>query len=323
MMAETVEGRPLGIKENIFSLRGLIGLAVAAAVIYLFLKNFDLKVAAEAISRAKWHFFLLAFVIYYSSLPLRGGRWGVFLRPAGHSIDSRPLTRYYFLAWFANALLPARIGDLYRAYLLKKNKDVPVSLSLGVLFSERVFDLMVTAGLVAFSGFYFWSILRGSSERDYIIFGLMAVMLVIVVFIALVAGLPYLVRLIPQSWRGRVKLFRSGLFRSTSLLPLALSMTLLIWLSEALRLYFVFLAFGIEAGFMVALFISQAALIVMAIPLSPAGLGLVEILMLKILASTGLTSDMAGALTIVDRLISYWSLLALGGIGYLTSARIR
>jgi uncharacterized protein (TIRG00374 family) len=151
----------------------------------------------------------------------------------------------------------------------------------------------------------------------------MAVMLVIVVFIALVAGLPYLVRLIPQSWRGRVKLFRSGLFRSTSLLPLALSMTLLIWLSEALRLYFVFLAFGIEAGFMVALFISQAALIVMAIPLSPAGLGLVEILMLKILASTGLTSDMAGALTIVDRLISYWSLLALGGIGYLTSARIR
>jgi uncharacterized membrane protein YbhN (UPF0104 family) len=322
-MSETIEGRPLGIRENVFSLRGLIGFAVAAAVIYLFLKNFDLNVAAESISRAKWHFFLLAFAIYYASLPLRGGRWGVFLRPAGHSVDSRPLTHYYFLAWFANALLPARIGDLYRAYLLKKNKNVPISLSLGVLFSERVFDLMVTAGLVVFSGIYFWSFLRGSSQSDYIVFGFMAVILVIVVFIALVAGLPHLVRLFPQSWRNKLELFRTGLFRSPSLLPLAFTMTLLIWISEALRLYFVFLAFGINAGFLVAVFISQAALIVMAVPLSPAGLGLVEILMLKILATAGLTSDVAGALTIADRIISYWSLLALGGIGYLLSARIR
>jgi uncharacterized protein (TIRG00374 family) len=322
-MSETIEGRSLGIRENIFSLRGLIGFAVAAAVIYLFLKNFDLSAAAESIARANWHFFLLAFAIYYAPLPLRGGRWGVFLRPAGHSVDSGHLTHYYFLAWFANALLPARIGDLYRAYLLKKNKDVSISLSLGVLFSERVFDLVVTAGLVAFSGIYFWSLLRGTNERNYIIFGLMAVMLVIAVFIALVAGLPHLVKMVPHRWRSRVELFRSGLFRSPSLFPIAFTMTLLIWMSEALRLYFVFLAFGINAGFMVALFISQAALIVMAVPLSPAGLGLVEILMLKILASTGLTSDLAGALTIADRLISYWSLLALGGISYLLSARVR
>lgn len=322
-MSETIEGRPLGIRENIFSLRGLIGFAVAAAVIYLFLKNFDLNAAAASISGANWHFFLLAFAVYYASLPLRGQRWGVFLKPAGHSVDVGPLTHYYFLAWFANALLPARIGDLYRTYLLKKNKNVPISLSLGVLFSERVFDLMVTAGLVAFSGIYFWSLLRGSGERDYVIFGFMAVMLVVAVFIALIAGLPHLVTTVPQRWRPRLELFRSGLFRSPSLLPLALSMTLLIWISEALRLYFVFLAFGINAGFLVALFISQAALIVMAVPLSPAGLGLVEILMLKILASAGLTSDLAGALTIADRLISYWSLLAFGGIGYLFSARVR
>ncbi len=322
-MAETIEGRSLGIKENIFSLRGLVGFAVAAAVIYLFLKNFDLNVAAKSISEAKWHFFLPAFAVYYLSLPLRGWRWGVFLKPAGHTVSSGPLTHYYFLAWFANALLPARIGDLYRAYLLKKNKSVSISLSLGVLFSERVFDLVVTAGLVAISGIYFWSVLSGTSERDYIILGFMAVMLVVAVFVALIAGLPHLAGMVPQRWRSRVELFRSGLFRSPSLLPTVLIVTLLVWMSEALRLYFVFLAFGIDAGFMVAVFISQAALIVMAIPLSPAGLGLVEILMLKILASTGLTSDLAGALTITDRLISYWSLLAFGGIGYLFSARVR
>jgi uncharacterized protein (TIRG00374 family) len=320
---ESVDGKPVGLKENLFRLRTLVGFAVAAAVIYLFLKNFELKAALSSISHAKGHFFLMAFAVYYLSLPLRGGRWGIFLKPAGQSISYRPLTHYYFLSWFANALLPARIGDLYRAYLLKKNKDVSISLSLGVLFSERVFDLVITAALVAFSGVYFWSILQGSSERDYLIFGFMAVLIVSVFFIALIGGLPNLWRFAPERWRPRLERFHSGLFKSLSLLPIIVVSTLLIWLSEALRLYFVFLAFGVNAGFLMALFISQASLILMAIPLSPAGLGLVEILMLKILASTGISTDMAGALTIMDRIISYWSLLALGGIGYLLSARQR
>ncbi len=322
-MRESVDGKPVGLRENLFRLRTLLGFAVAACVIYLFLKNFDLGTALSSISRAKWHFFLMAFVVYYVSLPLRGGRWGIFLKPAGQTINYRPLTHYYFLAWFANALLPARIGDLYRAYLLKKNKGVSISLSLGVLFSERVFDLVITAALVAFSGIYFWSMLQGSSERDYLIFGFTAVLLVVVFFIALIGGLPHLLRFAPERWRPRLELFLSGLFKSPSLLPIIVVMTLLIWLSEALRLYFVFLAFGVNAGFLMALFISQASLILMAVPISPAGLGLVEILMLKVLASTGISSDMAGALTIMDRIISYWSLLALGGIGYLLSARQR
>lgn len=322
-MQQSVDGKPVGLRENLFRWRTLVGFAVAAAIICLFLKNFDLKTALSSIPHAKWHFFLMAFAVYYISLPLRGGRWGIFLKPAGHTINYRPLTHYYFLSWFANALLPARIGDLYRAYLLKKNKGVSISLSLGVLFSERVFDLVITAALVAFSGIYFWSIVQGSSEGDYLIFGFMAVLLVLVFFVALIGGLPHLLRFAPERWKPRMELFLSGLFRSPSHLPIIVLMTLMIWLSEALRLYFVFLAFGVNAGFLMALFISQASLILMAVPISPAGLGLVEILMLKILASTGISSDMAGALTIMDRIISYWSLLALGGIGYLLSARQR
>lgn len=100
-------------------------------------------------------------------------------------------------------------------------------------------------------------------------------------------------------------------------------MTLLIWLSEALRLYLVFLAFNINAGFLMAVFISQASLILMSIPLSPAGLGLVEILMLKILSASGLSLATAGAITLTDRIISYWSLVASGSIAYLFSPRVR
>ena len=56
----------------------------------------------------------------------------------------------------------------------------------------------------------------------------------------------------------------------------------------------------LNAGFVLALLVSQASLIIMSLPLSPAGLGFVELLMLKALSLAGLSSDLAGALTISD-----------------------
>ena len=315
-MKETIEDKSVRIKDSLLSYRTLIGFAISAVILYLFFMNFDFSEAVSAAAKAKWIYIVPAFLIYYASLPLRGGRWGILLKPAGHNIDYYTLSRYYFLSWFANALLPARIGDLYRAYLLKKNKGVSVSLSLGVLFSERIFDLLIIAALTAFSGIYFWTYLRGSSESNYLIFGLMAVMLIVVFFIAAVFAIPRLVNFAPEKWRPKLALFSTGLFKSPALVPIIIITTFLIWMSEALRLFFVFKAFGLEIGLLAAIFISQAALIIMAVPLSPAGLGLVEILMLKILTSTGIITDLAGAVTLVDRIISYWSLLIFGAITY-------
>jgi len=316
-LEELLEKKTIRIKDSLLSFRTLTGFLVSGIVLYLFFRNFDFSSALAAIGKARWAYLLAAFAIYYITVPVRGARWGALLKPAGHVVDNSSLSLYYFLSWFANALLPARIGDLYRAYLLKKNKGVSISLSLGVLFSERVFDLAVIASLTAYSAVYFWTLLRGSEESNYLVFGLMAVMLVLTFFLAAVFGLPKLVGHFPEKWQGRITAFSSGLFKSPSLLPKVLLMTLIIWLTEAARLYFVFLAFGIDSGFTTALFISQAALIIMAVPLSPAGLGLVEILMLKILTTTGILPDLAGAVTLVDRIISYWSLLALGSITYL------
>ncbi len=322
-MAEKIENKKVGLKENLLSIRTLLGFAVAAIVIYIFLKNFDLSTALKSLSKAKWPYFILSILVFYISLPLRGGRWGVLLKPAGHKIGYYPLSHYYFLSWFANAVLPARIGDIYRAYLLKKNKEVPLSLSFGVLFSERVFDLAIAAILVVFSGTYFWSLISGTSEANYLTYGLIVIGLIILVFAATIFAMPQIIKLVPEKWKGKLVSFKTGLFKSPSLFPLIVLMTLAIWMTEALRLYFVFLAFDINAGFLVAIFISQASLILMSIPLSPAGLGLVELLMLKILTTVKISPDIAGAITISDRLISYWSLLLIGGICYLLSSRVR
>ena len=322
-MTETIAGKKIGIKENLFKLRTLTGFAVAAVIIYLFLRGFDLKGAMVAISNANLLFVILSITVFYISLPLRAARWQILLKPAGQQVAIGPLSHYYFLSWFANSILPARIGDVYRAYLLKKNKEVPVSLSLGVIFSERVFDLAITAILVVLSGSYFWSMLKNTHEGNYLSWGLAITVGIVIFFILVALSLPLVIRILPEKFKGLAKTFQTGVFKWPALMPIVILMTVAIWLSEALRLYLVFLALGIKAGFLMAVFISQASLILMAIPLSPAGLGLVEFLMLKILASTGITSSMAGAATVADRLISYWILVAAGSIVYLLSPRTR
>lgn len=322
-MSESISGRKIGLKANILSIRFIISLIFAAVVIYIFLGFFSFRDALAAISRASWPLLLLALIVFYASLPLRGARWGILLKPSDTNVSVSSLTHYYFLAWFANAILPARIGDIYRAFLLKKNENVSIPLSLGVLFSERVFDLAVTAALVVLSGSYFWAVLKNSDEGRYLLWGILATIFLIIIFALGILLLPHLIRLAPISWKEPLQHFQSGIFKTPALLPLSITMTLVIWLSEALRLYIVFLALGVKSGFLAAVFISQASLILMSIPLSPAGLGLVELLMLRLLASSDISLAIAGAVTIADRLISYWSLVIFGTIAYILSPRTR
>ena len=138
-MEKSVENKKVDLKKNLLSLRTLLGFVVGAIVIYIFFRNFDFSAARETLSKAKWHFFVIGALFFYSSIPLRGLRWRIQMKPIGIDVAYRPLTHYYFLAMFANVILPARIGDIYRAYLAKRNRDISISMSLGVFFSERIF----------------------------------------------------------------------------------------------------------------------------------------------------------------------------------------
>ena len=65
----------------------------------------------------------LAFVVFYLGFPLRGYRWQRLLRETGFVIGLRNSTEILYLSWFVNCVVPAKLGDVYRAYLLKMNSD--------------------------------------------------------------------------------------------------------------------------------------------------------------------------------------------------------
>ena len=57
-----------------------------------------------------------------------------------------------YLAWFANCLTIARLGDAYRCYLLKKEAGVSFAVTFGTVLAERLLDLLVMAAMMGAGG---------------------------------------------------------------------------------------------------------------------------------------------------------------------------
>ncbi len=59
----------------------------------------------------------------------------------GLRLRVRDSTEIIFISWLVNSVVPAKLGDVYRAWLLKANYPVSLSSTFGTIFTERLFDL--------------------------------------------------------------------------------------------------------------------------------------------------------------------------------------
>ena len=123
--------------------------------------------------------------------------------------------------------------------------------------------------------------------------------------------------------------FEEGVFASLGLraLPRLVVITGLIWGTEAMRLYFVVQALGlpdVHLGISGAFFVALAASLMTAIPITPAGIGFVEGVVIVILTQIyKVPNTDALAITLIDRAISVLSIIVLGSIAYAISPKRR
>ena len=121
--------------------------------------------------------------------------------------------------------------------------------------------------------------------------------------------------------------FEDGVFGALRLrqLPFLGTVTVLIWMTESLRLYFVVAALGfpdVELGISGAVFVALIGSLLTAVPLSPAGLGIVEAGVVGVLTvAYGVPLPEATAIALLDRVISVFSIIVLGSIAYLFSKK--
>jgi hypothetical protein len=122
--------------------------------------------------------------------------------------------------------------------------------------------------------------------------------------------------------------FEEGVFAiNPREVPWLAVITALIWATEAMRLLLVIEALNfrdVHLGISGAFFVALSASLLTAIPLTPAGLGLVELGVVGILTVIyGVDATNATAITLVDRAISVFSIWVFGSTAYVLSSKTR
>ena len=318
--------RLLNVRTIASLLFGLLLLYFLARVI--FGDNFDWGEVARLVGQAHVGYLALAFVVYYATFPIRGYRWRYILGRSGMSVGFRDATEILFLSWFVNCLVPAKLGDLYRAYLLRANYAASISRTLGTVFIERIADIIVIALLALSAGY--WSF-RGRSRPDIdaiFIVGFAIAIGLILMLVALRLFGAHVGRWLPtrigELW-DRFHEGSTGVLSARSV-PVVLALTVAIWLLEGARLYFVIRALDLPEvglGISASVFVALAAALLTAIPLTPAGFGFVEAGIIGVLAIYGVPSEPAAAVALVDRGLTVGTVIILGGILYAFSDKVR
>ena len=331
---EAIGEEQLSLGRRLRQPRTIASLVVPLVLLVLIainLPGFELERLPSLVLAADPMLLLAAFAIFYLGFPLRGLRWARILRGTGFRIGTRDATEIIFLSWLVNCLVPAKLGDLYRAWLLKINSSVSLSRTFGTVFIERILDLFAIAVLGLAAGF--WSFRSGLPTEIQIVFGI-GVAVVVILAAGLLTlrnfGRRILVRLpVPPRIVEYYDRFEEGVFGAIGLsgLPPLVVLTGLIWTTEALRLYLVVQALAlpdVTLGISGAFFVALIGSLLTAVPLSPAGLGIVETGVVFVLtAAYGVQPTEATAIALVDRAISVLSIIVFGSIAYALSSKRR
>lgn len=291
-----------------------IGMAITGALVGWFVwRNWDkFPDMKRAFADADWRLALLSLPVYFAGLFVRTIRWQYLLRPV-KKVSPLRLYPVVIIGLMANNVLPARAGELARAYVLGQRERISKTTSLGTIAVDRLFDgvtlipMMLIVAAIA------------DDKADFPVFGrdlnfaglgvvmavLFGIALAVLFYLALSDGGRGLLhhwahRFAPAPLKPKVEgllhSFFEGLhaLRSPIDLGIAWVMSLVSWLLEATMYYIVARAFGIHEGFEVFLLLTAAANLAIAIVATQGGVGAFELVTSKTIiafAGSGIAGD--------------------------------
>jgi len=245
----------------------IIGLIVAFAAVYYTMRNVSVSELLESFRHVNYIWLLPTFVLMCLTYVARAIRWRVLLLPVK---EARTIELFSpLMVGFMAGVLPARAGELVRAYLLGKKFKLSFASSLATIVVERLFDMILLLFLFSwilvfhgeiFDGDIAWS---GISIKDLAFqFGIfsLALVLALIAFIYLLtfhnekamALVHWLVKPFPEKWQLKFILMTEtfsqglGVFRSLKALALIGVATAGVWALIVLQYYPLYWAYGLQ-----------------------------------------------------------------------------
>ena len=145
----------------------IFGFFISALALILMGSYLDLDPLFFYIFLSNPVFLIASVIVYLLSWPIRGLRYKEIISQLGFSVSLGFLTKSIFISQTCNLIIPARMGDAARAYILKTKKQIPYVSGFASLVFERLFDLL-TITILATVVFVTTLILNGQESLFFL-----------------------------------------------------------------------------------------------------------------------------------------------------------
>jgi len=310
-----MSGRP-GLRQLA---TGAVGLALGCVFLWLALRKIDLALMRDALRTLDLRFVALSCGLYWLGLGCRVERWHGLLNQLA-ALRRRAVGETLLVGYAVNNLLPARLGELFRADYAKRRFQLSRSAVLGSIVIERLTDL---AAILACLGLGLLTVrlpvVDGALDFPKLMLYALPVLVLVVLAIALgrraqgwrVLRLPAAVaRRMHELTQGLRSLNRTTFLRSCLL-------TALTWAAESAALWSMLYALGLALSPGQALLLMSAASLSTLVPTAPGYLGTYQLVFASALPVFGLSATLGVLGSVLIQVFLFGSVTLAGLVLYL------
>lgn len=301
-------------------LRTLPGILVSLASLALLMSNVDWERLWVALQGANYWLLIPATLSVMLAVAFRVVRWRLLLKPVA-PVAPVKLLYSITIGYLVNTVLPGRLGELARVYVLARLARLSPLPILSTVAVDRILDVVVLALLLSaaipMADLPLWvsqsGLMVGMGGA-----GLLALCLVL----AYPAGQSVVLRLVDaapifpgkpavQRWSGSLVVGMEGLRGPVPQARIA-AVSLLVWASSVSLMYFTQLAFGVQAPIWAAVLVVALTNLGMVVPSSPGYIGVFHYLAVLALEAFGVEKEVALGFAVVAHVISFLPVTVVG-----------
>jgi uncharacterized protein (TIRG00374 family) len=303
-----------------------LGAGISALCLTIALRNLHLGDVWLTLRTARYGWIVPGVIVYFFGVWARTWRWDYLLRPMKR-VPLRRLFPVVVIGYMGNNVYPARAGEVIRAYVLRQREGISISASLATVVVERVFDGLVMLIFVFIAlpftpmpAWLQWMVIAAS----ILFFGALAVFMVLAVKVEWAeAAYGWAIdRVVPQRFRQPVRgfadRFMTGLhsLRSGRGVMMIFVTSIVIWLAETVKYWFVMHAFDFSVPFWVLMLMNGIVNLATTFPSAPGYVGTFDAPGIEILSIFGVERSLAAGYTLVLH-AALWLPITLLGFWYM------
>jgi glycosyltransferase 2 family protein len=316
--------------KRVLMKRFIIGLLISGILSYFAFKGVDWRILKESLIQLDYRYLLPIILLNLLVQWMRSYRWGLILKPL-QVLDQRTLFSVTSVGFMGILLLPARIGEFLRPYLISQKKQIDLRSALATVVVERVFD-----GLTIM-GFFVWVILfvplpAWVHRAGYLSLAVFLSTLLLLLFTlkqkeGTLKLVHPLVKVLPKKAQDTIRAFIHSFAQGLQILPdwkntiLVAGLSLAIWALMGLIFYISFYCTHFKLPLIAAYVVLTITVIGIMIPGAPGFVGNFHLFCVLGLSLFGIPRSEALTYAIITHLIQALSTIVLGII-FLPSVNI-